>query len=438
MLAKIGGRGRMRLFALCLLLLSTSELVIRGPIRFAHARDFNDFISPYIQTRAWIKGADPYSSRNLVALWPAGAERPWFLEKDLANGSLVTKRGIPTAYPPTAFPLLSLFAWLPWTVAHGAWLVTSLLVSLLGVVCLAARAGFNWQTSETCLFLAFAFALAPFHTGLAAGTIVVVVVGLCAVALWEMGRGHPLAAGLWIAVAVGLKPQIGLPFLAYFILRRYWGIVVPALVCLLGLASVAFIRFAVAGVPWVNSYLYDNKILLGYGSLGDFTEANPIRFGLINLQVLTYAFCGDRMIANLAALAITALLGVAWLFFFSRRSNDERNDLLEVGTLAVLSLLPVYHRFYDATLLIFPLAWAWTAWQGPLRAQARATVMLMLVFLVPGGAALEQFRHTGHIQSLQHSWVWGTFIMPHEIWSLILLACILLNAMRARATLHRQ
>jgi len=306
------------------------------------------------------------------------------------------------------------------------------------VASIAAMAGLDWQNNATYLFMAFALALAPFHTGLATGTIVVVVIGLCAMALLAVERKYPLAAGILIAVAVGLKPQIGLPFLAYSILRRYWRVAASALLCLLGIASIALVRLAVAGVPWVNSYAYDNKILLGYGSLGDFTEANPIRFGLINLQLLTYALSGNREIADLAALAIAAVLGLAWLFF-SWRSNDDGSDLLQVGTLAVLSLLPVYHRFYDAALLIFPLAWAWTALPGPLRAHARAAVALMLVFFVPGGSALEQFRHTYHIQSLQQSWWWGTFIMPHEVWSLLLLASILLHAMhRTRARIGRQ
>ena len=55
-----------------LLLLASAEFLVRGPIRFARASNFNDFISPYIQTRAWMEGVDPYSPANLVALWAEG------------------------------------------------------------------------------------------------------------------------------------------------------------------------------------------------------------------------------------------------------------------------------------------------------------------------------------------------------------------------------
>ncbi len=108
---------------LLLVLLAASEFVVRGPVRFLRAADFNDFISPYIQSRALVKGMDPYSPEVLVRLWPVeGAHRPEFLAKDLADGSLIAKRGIPTAYPLTCLFLLVPLAVLPWPVAHLAWL----------------------------------------------------------------------------------------------------------------------------------------------------------------------------------------------------------------------------------------------------------------------------------------------------------------------------
>jgi hypothetical protein len=51
-----------------LLLLAIAELFVRGPLRFAQANSFNDFISPYIQTQAWEKGLDPFLVRSGSAL----------------------------------------------------------------------------------------------------------------------------------------------------------------------------------------------------------------------------------------------------------------------------------------------------------------------------------------------------------------------------------
>jgi len=188
-----------------LLLLASAEFLLRGPIRFAGASNFNDFISPYIQTRAWMKGVDPYSPANLVALWPRDSEQFSFLKKDLADGSLVLKRGIPTAYPPTSFVLLAPVAWLPWHVAHQVWLAISLMAFGLTALSLVSLIGFQWQEKRTYLLLALALALAPFHTGLAAGSIVIVTVGFCALGVLAADRQWNIAAGVLFGVAVGFE-----------------------------------------------------------------------------------------------------------------------------------------------------------------------------------------------------------------------------------------
>ena len=412
---------------LCLLVLTAAEFLIRGPVRFVFADNFNDFLSPYIQTRAWIKGLDPYSPQNLAELWPA-AERFDFLSKDLADGSLVKRRGIPTAYPPTSFVLLTTVAWLPWRVACPVWLSISLLAFATMVLSLASLTDFAWSERRTYLFLGLALALAPFHTGLAAGSIVIVVVGACSAAVWAANRQHDVMAGVLIGVAVGLKPQIGLPFLLYYLLRRRWPILIPATVTVILLASVAIGYMEVNHALWVDNYQSDNRVLFAPGSLGDFTESNPIRFGLINLQVLTYAITSDRSRANVLAVAVTGVLALFWLIVFRRSCG--RNELLTLGALTVLTLLPVYHRFYDASLLIFPLTWGLEAWSSQLKMFARGTVLLILIFLVPGGTILQQLEHMNFGVSWQHSWWWTQFVMTHEIWALLFLSTTLLLAMR--------
>jgi hypothetical protein len=186
--------------------------------------------------------------------------------------------------------------------------------------------------------------------------------------------------------------------------------------------------------PWIHNYLYDNRVLFSYGSLGDFTEKDPLRFGLINLQVVTYAILGDRGLANLVALALAATLGLVWLFLFRRR-GPQFDDLLALSALAVLSLMPVYHRLYDASLLILPLSWSLAALAGPARGFAKATLLLLAVFLVPGGSALDRLQSSGHFAALQHRWWWNTIVMPHQVWTIFLLAIALLLAMRV-TTVH--
>src|SRR5262245_36827266 len=62
-----------------------------------------------------------------------------------------------------------------------------------------------------------------------------------------------------------------------------------------------------------------------------------------------------------ADLAVILASGVAVWFLLLRRRDFSTNALLELSTLAAMSLLPVYHRLYDAALLLLPLAWSLAA-----------------------------------------------------------------------------
>ena len=419
-----------------LLFCAASEFIVRGPLRFAHAANFNDFISPYIQTRAWIAGIDPYSSENLLRLWPADSEHYDFLAHDFAEGTLVYKHGIPTAYPLTAFLLLVPVAALPWHIAHPLWLMITVLAFAVSVISLMAVAKLFPVTWPSLVFLTLALALAPFHTGLAAGSIVTVVVAASAAAVWAAEYDRALLAAVLLAIAVSLKPQIGLPFLFYYLLRRRWRTLSVASGAVATLAVVALVRLTASGAPWLQNYLYDGRVLLGPGSLGDFTEKDPLRFGLINFQVAAYTILQNRDHAIAAAFTVAAIAGLIWLFLFFR-SGNRHDVLLELSTLAVLSLIPVYHRFYDASLLILPLAWSLTALTEPnvrLRTAARCVLaVIILVFLVPGGTILQQLQLSGHFAAVQNDWWWKTVILPHESWSILILGLFLLRALQARA-----
>jgi hypothetical protein len=417
---------RSKSLLILLVLLAASEFIVRGPVRFLRAADFNDFISPYIQSKALVEGLDPYSPEVLVRLWPVtGTQRHEFLAQDLADGSLITKHGIPTAYPLTCLLLLTPLALLPWPVAHFAWLVITACLTFALIWSLLAAGGFEKNDWRAYVFVAFALALAPLHTGFAAGSIVISTVALCGIALAREQRGSEILAGILFGAGVCLKPQIGLPFLAYYLLRRRWRLSGVAAGVVLTTATLAMARLAISGTPWIQNYRIDNRVLLATGILSDFTERNPIRFSLINLQVLCYAILHDRSAANVFSLAISAALFGIWVLLVVRSRSVEA--LLPVGTVAVLSLFPVYHRLYDAFLLIFPLCWSLREFMGPERKYARVVFLLMLPFLVPGGSALEQLQFRGQIpEAIAHSSYWTCIVMPHQIWLLLLLGLLLL------------
>ena len=424
--------------ALCLLLLliAGSEFMVRGPIRAIQAATgFNDFLSPYIQADALVHGLDPYSPQVLLKLWPGQALHFLFLPREVANGTLVANRGIPTAYPITALVLVAPLSLLPWNFAYGLWFATNLAFFAIMLCALVGLAGFSYREPSAILLVAATLALAPFHTGFVTANVTLAAVDLSIIAIWR-GRSHYdfTAAGL-LAVAAGLKPQIGLCFLLYYLLRRRWRICGVGLTLLAGVAALGLLRLELGHTPWLSNYLNDNHVLLETGVLGNFTAINPTRFGLINLQVALYPLFGSVRETNAIAMAIGATLIVVWVVYVRTRmdgiTSQNDSELLDLSAIAVISLLPVYHRFYDATLLVLPLCLVFVSFRRD-RFFAITSLLLMLPFLVPGGTLLETMQIGGRIpRALANHWWWEALVMPHQVWLLLLLSILLLREMIA-------
>jgi hypothetical protein len=166
------------------------------------------------------------------------------------------------------------------------------------------------------------------------------------------------------------------------------------------------------------------------GSLDDFARADAIRFNMTHAQVIFYSLVRNASLADwLARLLGAALLGY-WLWACWRRRSSE---LLEISAISVLSLTCVYHRFYDAALLIWPLAW------GLLLARRRSAAIITLAmiapFFVPGAALLTESSLAARIPStIANSWWWNTLVLPYAVWDLILIAILFLYWMSRGAS----
>lgn len=245
--------------------------------------------------------------------------------------------------------------------------------------------------------------------------------------------------GVLIAASVGLKPQIGLVFLAYYFLQRGWKICGSAIVGIIVMASAGLLRMA--HVSWLASYEIDNRTLLSTGVLGDFTERNPTRFGLVNLQVALYPWLHHRSLTNICVLIISAILAVVIVVLIVRASATD--ELLSLSLLSTFSLLPVYHRFYDAALLMIPLCWLIHRWgRRPLYSTSRVdskshvvavtAILTVIAFSIPGGSILEVLQSKGAIPSVltRRVW-WNGVVMAHAVWILLLVLGVLLWEMNA-------
>jgi glycosyl transferase family 87 len=240
--------------------------------------------------------------------------------------------------------------------------------------------------------------------------------------VWAERNGKKKTAGILLAIAVGLKPTVAGGLVLYYLVRRRWKVAGIACAAAAMLGALGVFRLAVAGVPWLASYLENTRRMFSPGSLDDFARADAIRFNMIQAQVIFYSLVRNVSLADwMARLLGAALLGY-WLWACWRRRSSE---LLEISAISVLSLTCVYHRFYDTALLIWPLAW------GLLLVRRRSTAIVTLAmiapFFVPGAALLTESSFARRIPpTIANSWWWSTLVLPYAVWDLILIAILLL------------
>lgn len=409
-----------------LLFVAVIEFGIRGPLRIAHGTGWNDFLFPYIQAKAWAHGEDPYSPRSLISDWPDDVERPPWVETDAASGVLELKRGIPTPYPLSSLVVLSPFTSLPWSLSIALWIVISTGAAALSPFALISICGLGLADLRAQIFLAAAFALTPLHTGLGTANPAMLAVSLTIVTVWAEHRGKLALAGVLLAVAVCLKPTVAGGVLLYYLVRRRWRIAGIACAIAATIAGLGVLRLELAGVSWLASYIANTHRIFAPGSLADFARPDPIRFNMINAQVLFYSLLGNAPLANRLAQLLGAVLLATWFWLCYRQRTPS--ELLEISAISVLSLIAVYHRFYDAAVLIWPLAWSLLQ-VGRLSTTIVITAMIA-PFLVPGPAVLTELARTGRIPSfVVNGWWWNAIVLPHEVWDVILLTLLLLYFM---------
>jgi len=410
-----------------LLLASFAEFSIRGPLRLLYGgTGWNDFLSPYIQAKAWMHGDDPYSAQSLVKWWPSDNPRPPFVDAEAATGKLETKRGMPSPYPLTSLVLISLFAALPWQFAVLVWSALSVAAVIVAAIALLVICGCRLSEMRSQIFLVVVLAFAPLHTGLATANPVVLTVSLIAGVLWANHTGREKIAGVLLAMAICLKPTIAGGLLLYYLLRRRWSVVVTTCATAAAIVLVGISRLAVAGVRWIPSYLENSRRMFATGSVDDFTQAAKLRFNMINSQIFFGGFFSNAPTANLLSRLLGVLLLGCWIWLCFRRRTSL--GLLEISAVSVLSLIAVYHRFYDAILLILPLAWSLLLTKK--RSALFATLAITMPFLFPGPILLSNLADSGRIPlTVTSSWWWNAIVLPHEAWDLILMTFLLLYFM---------
>src|SRR5262249_31326205 len=113
--------------------------------------------------------------------------------------------------------------------------------------------------------------------------------------------------------------------------------------------------------------------------------------------------------------------GVLVLATVTRRDESQQGLLLTYSCLAAMAPLAIYSRFYSATLLIFPLAWALVTIRRGYPYLSVLALLCIFVFFMPGVAILNVWSRQFPAQ-VTTSWWWNYLLLPHQIYALLILS----------------
>lgn len=392
-----------------------------------------DFGLVYSLSRAWIIGANPYEMDGVSRAWASSNGHPD------GDPSLRRSAGI-LVYPPTTLATLSPLASLPYKLAAAVWMLANLaaIALFLGI---AARM-LDLSGLPRLAFWACGIWLAPTVTGIAVGQTAIMTIGILSIGLLCRARRGTdgLSEGSWtsgllLGLATAIKPQMGLLFIVYEAGRLRWRPVVAAAAVLLVIASIGIGRLHAAEVPWWDSWrqnLHDFPRLED----GDPTRQNMVtRHHMVNLHYPLHNFTDDRTLVSLLVFGVAGALSLAYFAVDLRRRRQFGEGVPEpvsTAMAATVCLFVVYHRFYDAVLLVWPVAVA-IRMIADRRNLALAWSLLGLcaLFFVPGAVILSAAAVKGWVPAdLSNSAFWQNALLPHEAWTLPVIA-LLLVAIRA-------
>ncbi|MFA7235494.1 MAG: glycosyltransferase family 87 protein [Phycisphaeraceae bacterium] len=409
-----------------ILVLAAIYFLYRGPWRASSG--MGDYMEIYSAARAWGQGADPYDLPAVQRVWMASG-----VPADYTPGMV----DLPSLYPPSALVLFSPFSLPSWPAAQWLWLGVNLLAMGAILFCATAISGLRRGSTGQLLLTAGLLAFSPFHTAITMGQPGIIVVALVMAGLLLAWRERDVAAGLLLGLAMATKPQLAGLFVAYYLMRGRWRLAGVAA----GLSMVLFIigiwPLMISHIPWWSHW---QSALHGLqrGGFADFTEHGDAPYKMVNLHYAAYQLLHHRTATMvLCTLLSAALFALGVWRSWGVRSGDVR-ERLALALMAAVSLIAVYHLFYDAALLAVVIAVmaGMVRGEGVSGLSGRAAVasrrwtaavwLVMVPFLIPGAVALAVMQQAGRLpQWLTGGAMWRTVILPHQCWALLLLALLL-------------
>jgi hypothetical protein len=330
---------------LLVLAVSAVVLFVLGGARVF--RSSNDFVPVYTGARCLLHGCNPYDTSQL--------EQQFFLAGGHAGELPSWDIDVPV-YPPSTFLVLSPLALLRFPVARLLWFLLngSLLVVSTFLVLSLCPGSHRWLATTLGSFFLLTSGILLVLGQPAILAISLVVIGGY---LFLRNRFLPLGSLLFM-LSLAVKPQIGglivLYLLAQKIHWRYAALAMAGALALL-LSAGLILKLQPRSADWISALRANLTATLNTGGSADPRPANQQSIGDTNLQAVSSIFFSDAGRFNAAAYIAFLLLLAAWVITILRTHASPELRVVALGALSILSLTPVYHRFYDTRLLLLSI-----------------------------------------------------------------------------------
>ena len=336
-----------------LLVLGIALFVLCGlALAVSGGRPNSDFRFVYNGVRCLIRGVDAYKYEEFVRVYEAdggqfgtGQQRVRHLE--MAHHM----------YLPSSAVILPL-GFLPWSWAEIAWWGLTAGSLIAGCVLI-------WRVSaQYAPVLAggsLAIALATSWVLLILGNVAGLVVGLCLVAAWSFIEGQLIWLGICcLAFGLMLKPHdAGLIWLFFLVAGRSYRRYAIQTAAVSAAASLPLFLWATAISPHWPTELRENLGAISVpGGLNDFSARSMAGHGLervIELPAAISALTGDASFVSALSYTVCGAVCLIWVAMLVMKPATRRTSWFALAACAALTMLPVYHRMYDAKLLILTI-----------------------------------------------------------------------------------
>jgi hypothetical protein len=291
-----------------------------------------------------------YGDGRLVNEYPPGGLYDLDLQKKIFNEIYPLERGFwsISPYPPLVGQIFSLYARLPVYPAYCLWLLTSLLLYVIGVTTLL-QATFPRDKLKKSLVLCLALAFPPFFWfTLVAGQLASVAVFSVGVAIYMERHSRWFWSGLALSL-LSYKPTLLVLILPMLFLTR-------RLKELVGfLTGVIFFVAAATALSGVKIWpAYAGMVTSWVHGAGVGGNAIYVHSTLVDFNSLRHELFGDRAVLGQIVMGLIMTTIIAWLLpilWRSDRNHLPSKYLAWAVTLTWTLLLNLYVPIYDVVLV---------------------------------------------------------------------------------------